>query len=676
MATPLPPKPAPAAQQAGPAIITGDYPRMDDELSEKLAKDDDEIERFYVDQLMPNWQDVVAHERLYLNARREWRKPHEMWRSDIRVPRAYVNVEAKAAQMVEILTSSDPIIQAGEVGAEDRKLAQEIEGLMDAALEGNQVRRLLANTSRWLSIAGTDWWTSRYGRNSFTINMGWTPEDREYHSKKTAELMQKTQQGGVSMVPPPPDWTTDPKAYEQWRNDVNLNFNADIPEPPLDGPREIVTYEGPIIERCRPFEMRFDPLVQDRKQQSRIIRRFIRNDAWVKRLVDQGIFDEQRVADAGKGWDGKRIDDYEQEIASQLGYSVSSRSDPTYKNAHEILVVYDLENKEWPYRVIMNRKHVVNMRPDQLPYHHGECEFVPVRNVLVPGYMAGLSDLKHSTDLFHELNQIRSLRLDAVKLGVLPVLAKSPDVGMTELQKHIQPGAILNVRNPAAIVQLIKLAIPDYAFREPQEILNDIDEATAVPPHVRGAQAQINRVSASESTGRLQQALLRIKMNGGTVEDDLQAIIPHFLSHWIQFGKPELLSRVNGRGTSKVSTLRKQDVLRAFHFDLRFRGATRSQNREMLVQQLTTFVKEFQAQLAPVEVRAVMKDIYENMGLKSVSTVIDPKYTAMQQAMWEQQMMGQQQANAQQKTMNDATAAGAPAVVSGDQARALQGGQQ
>jgi hypothetical protein len=654
------------------AFQTGaDYPVMDDATSERLAHDAEEKERFYRDQLAPNWQDAVKDEKLYHGHKEEWRKEHEKWRTHLASSRPFVVVESKAAQMVEILTGSDPIIQANAVGDDDRERAKEAEALLEQTLDGNDFRKQLATISRAISVVGTDWITSRYGRQAFTVNTTWTPKDREYFNKTVEEVVQNAGPGAA-----PPDWQTDPENFEKWRHDVNLTYHGQVPEPPLDGPREIVRYEGPIIERVPYFEMRFDPLVQERKNQTCIMRRMVRNEQWVKKLVEKGIFVAERVEKAMKGWDGERLDQYEQEVAQVLGYTVGDRRDPAYKTAHEVWIVYDLENEEWPYQVILNRSQVVNVRPDQMPYNHGECEYLPIRNILVPNYLAGLGDLKQARDLFHELNTLRNHRMDGVKLSVMPVMAKSPEAGMSELQRHISPGMMMNIRRPQDIKKLIDSMVPDEAWREDDRITNEIDEVTGINGQVRGASATVNRVSASESQGRFQQALLRIKMSAAQVEDDLNPAVVHWLSHWMQFGRPELQVKVTGRGTSQLSTIRKQDLLDAFHYDLRFRGATRALNREMTVQQLTAFIKEFGQNLAPIEVRTAMKTAWETMGLKGSVEIINPKYTMALQTQWEQQMMMAQQAAAQQAAGGQAAAEGAPATVDPKAASALGGGQQ
>jgi hypothetical protein len=664
MATPPPPQPP--SPSAAPAIQTSASapPVLTDGQSAKLAKQAEDVETFYRDQLLETWQTAVRHQKLYLGSKRDTRKEHEKWRAAIRIPRPFMMIEAKTAQGVEIITGADPMIQATAVGEDDRERAKAAEKQLDAVCYANQFRKLLTATFRAMSVAGTDWWTSRYGKKSFTVNVQPTTEDLDYFNKSVEDAM------GRGIIPPP-DWQTAPDEFEMWRADVNITGKGRIPEPPKAGPREIVTHEGPIIERVPYFEMRYDPLVQEVRDQPYVIRRMVRSSRWVKRLVEKGLFDEARVARAMSGWDGQKVNEYEQEVAALLGYSTGSTQDPNYENAVEVWIVYAQENREFPYQVILNRKEVVNTRPDQLPYSHGGCEYIALRNILIPGYQAGMSDLKQPEGLFTEVETLRNMRLDAVTLSVLPVMVKSPEMGLTELQRHIAPGAVLNARNSQSIKKLIDSIVPNVAFTEMDSLYNEIDEVTGINGLVRGAQAAVNRVSASEATGRFQQALLRPKLNAAMLEEDLNPMVIHWLSHLYQFGKPELRVRMTGMPGDPLVTLRKQDLLDAFRWDMRFVGATRAQDRAMMAQQLIAFIEKFGAQMMPVEIRAAMKDAFEAVGMKGVNEVITEAGTQKLQAAWEMQMNAALAAQQQQQAAGQAQAMGAPAVVEGAQADAV-----
>lgn len=667
MTTPPPVPPAqPAAPTAAPAIQTSASApaRLTDEQSNNLARQAEDVEHFYRDQLTETWQTAVRHQKLYLGSKTDTRKAHEKWRAAIRIPRPFMMVEAKTAQGVEIITGADPMIQATAVGEDDRDRAKAAEKLLDGVCYSNQFRKLLTASFRAMSVVGTDWWTSRYGKKSFTVNVQPTSEDLDYFKKSVEDAVGRG-------APPPPDWEISPDTFEMWRADVNSVGKGRIPEPPTPGPREIVTYEGPIIERVPYFEMRYDPLVQEVRDQPYVIRRMVRSSRWVKRLVEKGLFDEARVAKAMAGWDGQKVNEYEQEVAALLGYSTGNTQDPNYEQAVEVWIVYAQENRDFPYQVILNRKEVVNTRPDQLPYSHGGCEYLALRNILIPGYQGGMSDLKQPEGLFTEVETLRNLRLDGVMLSVLPVMVKSPEMGLTELQRHIAPGAVLNARNAQSIKKLIDSLVPNVAFTEMDSLYNEIDEVTGINGLVRGAQAAVNRVSASEATGRFQQALLRPKLNAAMLEEDLNPGIIHWLSHLYQFGKPELRVRMTGMTSDPLVTVRKQDLLDAFRWDMRFVGATRAQDRAMMAQQLIAFVKEFAAQMTPTEIRAAMKDAFEATGMKGVNEVITEAGTQKLQAAWDMQMQAALAQQQQQQNAMTAQQMGAPATVEGAQADAV-----
>jgi hypothetical protein len=666
-ASPLPAAPAPTVTPAAPAVVTSPAP-IDDDTNARLVKQAEEVELFYSDQLRETFDGWVRFQRLYTNSFKDTRKDHEKWRAAIKVPRPFMLVEAKTAQMVEILTGADPMVQATAVGEDDRERAKAAERAVDYILYGNAFRKLLTATCRSMSVGGTDWWTSRYAKQSFTINTNPTTQDEDYFQKSIQEAVA----AGIPAPPDPRGDATSAEAFEMWRGDVNKTTKLRIPAVPKAGPQEIVTYEGPIIDRVPFTEMRFDPMVQEVRNQPFVIRKMVRSERWVNRLVEKGLFDKARVDLAMSGWDGEKADEFRQQEAALLGYTVGSVQDPLMKLGVDVWIVYAQENREFPYQVILNRKQVVNTRPDQLPYAHGQCEFLALRNILIPGYQAGMSDLKQPEGLFTEINSLRNLRLDGVHLSVLPAMVKSPEMGMTELMRNIAPGVVLNARNANSIKKLIDSLVPQVAFTEMASLYEEVDEATGITGAVRGAAATVNRVSASEATGRFQQALLRPKLNALMVEEDMNPGIVHWLSHLHQFGTADLRVKMTGLPGDPWAVLRKQDLLDAMRYDLRFGGATQTRNREIAAQQLTAFVEKFAAYLMPVEIRAAAKDIYEMTGMKGVSEVITEAGTAKMQQAWELQQAAMLQQTQQAQAQAQAQAQGAPAAVEGAQAQAVQ----
>lgn len=600
---------------------TVDRPTGDAET--RLVKDAEEFEIFSRSQLQQYNEDSVRFWKLYLAKRVDHRGPHEKWRANVFLPWPYRGVEARVAQLVDALTSADPMIQAEGVGDEDYESARHGERLLDYTTRGNQFRKLLTSILRAAGIQGTDFIKSVWKEQSHVITL--FPTAGELKSFESA-----VQDAIASGIAEPPDFTSEPEAFNEWRELVNKGSKIKIPEPPYRGKKVITKYRGPWIERIPFGDMRLDPLVQEIQDQHCVIHRLVKPEEWLKARTGSGPdkpFDPKAVEDAMSGWNGEQLNEFQTEIAETMGVTESATLDPYYKDAVELWEVWKLGSR-YPFQVILNRKRIINKRPAELPFLSGENHIAAIRNVLVPGYALGISEFQETEALYYEAIALRNLRLDAVTLATLPAFSKLREVGIPEIQKRLSPGALIDVSRPDAIKKLMDGFVPSEAYREIDAIERDVDDANATGANVRGQTSEIGRVSATESQGRLNQALTRMKLGAVLVDEDLSGPVRQWLSLWYQFAPADLRLRVGGDGDGLMA-VDKTKILEALQYDYRLRGATRAQDRALTVQQLNDFAKEYKDLLAPPELRILMKQAFEIMGLKGVSKIVSDQYTKL-----------------------------------------------
>ena len=319
---------------------------------------------------------------------------------------------------------------------------------------------------------------------------------------------------------------------------------------------------------------------------------------------------------------------------------------PGSEDLVELLEVWNQTEpqSEVPYAVILGRNAVIN-KDKQAPYQHGACTIGAIRNVMVPGHFFGVSDLAPSKALYEEANTHRSLRLDSVKLSTLPVFTRLNGQGVPELYNHLRPGGIMPVARHDLFKRLDLGNTPAESYREMSEIKNDIDETNATGQNVRGGVATVGRVSATETQGRVTQALLRVKMVATLMSEDLHPYVKQMVSLWHERGDVEAMKNITG--TSGI-TVTPGMLYEALGMDFRFRGPTRSLNREMQAQQISGYVKQFETWMIPEEMRAAMKLFLEAVGVRGVSRLVTDGGTTKLTAMWEAKMnAGQQQGQIQ-----------------------------
>lgn len=582
---------------------------------------------------------MVARWKLYLAQRDDKRLPHEKWRANTFVPWPFITMEAKVAAMCEIMNSVDPPIQAEGIGPEDEGPAVKMQHVHTYSLLKNKWLLQQDLNYRDMCVQGTAPWKIVWENRSRRVRIH--PTDDAIRAFEEA-IDDAVKRGLSSKVP------TDPEEFEKWRETVNrARIYGQIPELPwvAGNEQEITDYRGPALERPFIGDLRFDPMVEDPQKQELFIHRIVKSKRWLMERTGPGAdkkFDPRQVAAALEHTPESRFSEWDDEIAGMLGIP-RTQDDPLHEHAVELWECWEPETKA-PYKVILNRKAIVNKTPDVHPFFHGKTPFLFTRNIALSRRALGISDLQITDKLAKETNTLHDLLLDAVLLSVIPVFIKKRGSGIAEAQRFLRPGGFIEADSADAIQTLTKFQPGiEQAIRMIMSLQSLQDETSSTQPSVRGAQANIGRVSASEFQGRLNQALVRTKQQMLRIETEHDEIPAQFAFLWYQFGPKEIKVRIGGEDVpaDPFVTMRRQDFQEVLAMDFRFRGATRTLNRELSAQMLDGFLKTATSAqaLTPIEVRGVLKKIYEIQGHKGVGAVITTQGTADLAATWEFQML-------------------------------------
>lgn len=588
-----------------------------------FVRDVEERWMFYRDQRMPVVRDTLNYWDLYLTRRREFRANGEEWRSNMALPDAFANVEAKTANLVGIMLGADPVVQPEGVLDAHMDTAKSSERLIDYTFRRNAFPKWLTKLVRARSVAGTAFFKLTWVDQSHTITLA--------RDVKAIERFERTLQL-VSMspgLPTAPNWITEPKDFERWRTLVNDAGRYErIPAPPLDGPQTIVRYRGPKLHILPLTSVYLDPLTDELSEQNFLVHRVVKPVSWLQRRVEAGLYDEAAVAYALEGWDGQVLEDEETELAAKMGILTdnSASADPYYAKAVELWEVWQ-PGAEYPYSLVLNRRAVINQRPTEMPFLHGESSIGATRGVVVPGHFYGLSDLAPSVDLFWEKRKLRNLRVDRVTLNVLPAYIKLREVGLPEMMHQIRPGALIPVSRPDAVSPLIKDNMPPEAYREPADMDADIADAMGIYASTKGAPAAIGRVTGTEFQGRENRAQIRFKLDSTFLEEDLAVLPRQIIAMFAQLGGDPLIVKVGGP-PNPVLELARTELMESMDTQWRFRGANKAINRDMQVQQVLLWVRTFGANLTPQEFRFAARLVLELLDIRGASKLVSAEGTA------------------------------------------------
>jgi hypothetical protein len=179
-----------------------------------------------------------------------------------------------------------------------------------------------------------------------------------------------------------------------------------------------------------------------------------------------------------------------------------------------------------------------------------------------------------------------------------------------------------------------------------QIILADQNLMLSTGENVRGTQATVGRVSATEAQSRLTQALVRHAQRAIRIEEEFNPIIPKGLNLVAQKwpASDEGLSQLRKRmiGADEKDPWEEKDLTRdtfseAINMDIKFRGASRTQDRQLQAEQLKGLLQFGSSiMVAPgipamtgIEIRNGLRKIVETLGVKGSAPIISQEGDAL-----------------------------------------------
>lgn len=583
-----------------------------------------ELSRHFEEQTQEVWRKSLDHWDLYLAVQKDLRDPiDEQWRSDVFVPMPFITTRAKASQAVELLGNTEPVWQVEAVREQGGwyEQSRHFERLLDHVHRMNAWRKFLYKLSVARSVQGTAFFKVVWKRIRHVVSL--------FHSEAEQMMFESAIHKAVSLgAPQPPDSMLDPAAFDMWRHDVNLvERYGFIPSPPVDGPREVIEYEGPIFQMIPLWQMRIDPMIDEMRDQQVIVHRMVKPLSYVLARADDDPnspmpYLRRNVLAAQGGLTGEMLATEEQHLAETLGLNPSRESHPYFREPVELLEVHSPE-EPLKFSIIMNRQWVINKRASENPLLTSTPNIFMVRNIVVPGFAYGISDYQEPETLFRELNQFRRLRMDGASLSTLPVFMKQAGMRLTEAMRKLRPGMVIDVPGSAkdAIQSLIKHTLPPEAYREPAEIKQEIEDATEVYGSVKGAPATVGRVTGTEYQGRASQVLLKYKIDASILEDELLMLPSVIISMYAQMAEPRVRLEVGGDPDAIVDVSREQ-LVQALNLRFRFRGATKHLQPELQIQQLTTAIQGFPQALSVQEQREALKLVLQLLDIRGWTKIL------------------------------------------------------
>lgn len=647
------------------ALITPDQPKIRNDY-EKEINDYIQTFRYFQRMLTDKHNQWVLWWRRYLGdisgVLARMSPEEKQWRAAVTVPWDYSGIQTIVAHMTDLIRAVTPPVQAQGVGGEDTK-AGPIENLFDYTCRQNYFDTKFAESMTTdACVQGVSFaklvWKSKCRTYTFT------PSPRDI-LRFDASIREAENVLGIRIP------TDDALSFNIKRLQINAilkDKGLQIPPVPAMGPKEVYSFRGPSLKRISGFDFYYEPTVKEMQDQGIVIHRMFKPDRWLKDQVKNGIFDEKAVEKAIGRPTSNFISPDEQSVLEmqQLGTAgTDAGNNPAMSDISEIYEVFapDLDP---PYAVIVNESPVpVNKNIGEYQYEHGMIPFGAVVNVDSPFDCTGISEYQRTKTLYDEADQIRSARLDAVQMTVMPALKKKKGWGLTTGHRNPRPGRVYEVDDMAdmqplyAMDKQVLTAANELAYLE-----QEADAANGTYSSLRGAPGQVGRISATEQGGRQKSVLTRIALRLSKFESGLNPLLPQVLSLWNQFSDEDTLRNIGG-GENPLAELSKDKLIEALEQDYRFAFSGQNLDPGMQVQQIGQVIQMFaplgvfQPGGGPPGIMELFSQVLQALRFKNIpkilSTVVPtaapmpPQPTEGEQANSDQQVQDQAEGEAGQE---------------------------
>lgn len=187
----------------------------------------------------------------------------------------------------------------------------------------------------------------------------------------------------------------------------------------LETDRQILVYQGPMVESVDIFDFFWDPIAYDLASCGYVIHRTWRTMEWIEERVKEG--QERRAKGENGGWveldlekvKGMGSSSARGEVWAERMLAAGMSSFDTEGNRlHEVWEYHDRDN----VYTILDKELVVQSAPN--PFLHGDLPFQIYRPTMVEHEFCGIGEAEPIAHLQYELNTMRGQRRDAATLAM------------------------------------------------------------------------------------------------------------------------------------------------------------------------------------------------------------------------------------------------------------------
>lgn len=497
------------------------------------------------------------------------------WRHVLMSPRGFVNSEAAACAMGNLITETSPTFVVRGRGVEDLGGEQPIEALIEHELCGiNPKAEWVVELFRRANVQGIAFMKSVYSEEWAELNIlprQWEIERFRQRVKMARDMV--LQAGGreqdipFAVAPDGQVQVPDLMGFARWQAFVAQQFGIQVPPPPVARKEKVQRHVGIKLLHIEPFDLIFDRKIANMRDQKRVYQRMVVDKLvlldYCKRENERAMMAKSPVipfdlaaiealpegVTPGGSWGTMgSVGELQNRILEVLGVNDQPSTHPAMKRAVEIVEVWEpqaLDDYRWCW---IGQRGVPITQPGYFPFAFPFHPYVAQQNIPSPGQLVGISEYEINAPMHDHLDAMRGTLADYIAMSVYsPFVITNELGGSTSGRKfEVRPFEIIPGEPGERIAPLFNgQAQIDVAQAYMGMLSGEIDFGTGWDDLARGQAAQLNRVTGQEVEirAKAQQNRPREKMYrfGAMCSADL---IPLVVAQLWQFGKPEHILNV------------------------------------------------------------------------------------------------------------------------------------
>lgn len=547
-----------------------------------------ELYEYRVELLTPRWEQEVTWERRYNADVEDTRDEDEKkWRSHIVMPYGFSGIQALVTNLLDQLMSTSPLNQVRGRGEEDDN-DKALERLLNYTFgELNDMAEFSETAFTRGCIAGLDIWKLSWRNEWREHNFTPRPQDEVRFREALAAAeqvagpapLQRDENGNVNRV-----------LWRKWVDTVRqAKPGFRMPGIPVAGPRRVTTFQGPHLRSVRKWDLAYDPTIKRADAQECMFHRIVISKAKLMKMAEQDpdFWDGEAIENLGTRGAYRGTAELQAEIHESLGLAGNIKEDdPYYRDAVELLEFTSPESDDFSYGMIGNRCELVTKHPEDYRDEARRQPYSFYYNVPTGDEAVGISEYQQLGMMHDAADRLLMSTVDLAQLQALAPLKRKKGWGLANPLPTIKPGVVVDVEDNEDLTELFDfsktLGVSERALNM---FMRMYDDAQGTFSSLRGAPAEVGRVSATESQGRSSSMMARVKARLYRFGTAMKPMHQLACALWKEHGEPEMLENIAGFDPLLMLS---SDVLdNGLRQDYVFMPATVSNEATMQVQQLT-----------------------------------------------------------------------------------------